>query len=147
MVCYYGSWAVYRPGRGKFDVEDIDPTLCTHLIYTFVGLGSDGKVKVLDAWNDLEEDYGLGAFKRFVKLKQRNPMVKTMVAIGGWNEGSTKYSKMVTDDGLRGTFVQSAVKFLQKYGFDGLDIDWEYPNQRGGKPTDVVCILSKIRQS
>lgn len=140
VVCYYGSWAVYRPGRGKFDVEDIDPTLCTHLIYTFIGLGTNGQIKVLDAWNDLEEDYGLGAFKRFVKLKQRNPKAKTMIAIGGWNEGSKKYSNMVSSDQLRANFVQSAVKFLQKYGFDGLDIDWEYPNQRGGQPSDVVSV-------
>lgn len=28
IVCYYGSWAVYRPGNGKFPVEEIDPFLC-----------------------------------------------------------------------------------------------------------------------
>lgn len=38
MVCYVGTWAVYRPGRGSFTIENIDPTLCTHLIYSFVGL-------------------------------------------------------------------------------------------------------------
>lgn len=36
MVCYYGSWAVNRPGAGKFDVEDIDPFVCTHVIYGWV---------------------------------------------------------------------------------------------------------------
>lgn len=33
LVCYYGSWAVYRPEGGKFPVENIDPFLCTHIIY------------------------------------------------------------------------------------------------------------------
>lgn len=33
LVCYYGSWAVYRPDSGKFPVENIDPFLCTHVIY------------------------------------------------------------------------------------------------------------------
>lgn len=33
LVCYYGTWAVYRPDGGKFAVEDIDPFLCTHVIY------------------------------------------------------------------------------------------------------------------
>ena len=28
LVCYYGSWAVYRPENGKFPVENIDPFLC-----------------------------------------------------------------------------------------------------------------------
>ena len=33
VVCYYSSWAFYRPGNGKFDIDDIDPHLCTHLNY------------------------------------------------------------------------------------------------------------------
>lgn len=38
VVCYFGSWAKYRPGRGQFDVENIDPHICTHLIFGFAGL-------------------------------------------------------------------------------------------------------------
>jgi chitinase len=53
VVCYYGSWAVYRPGDGKFDVENIDPNLCTHAIYTFVGIGGNGEVNILDDWNEI----------------------------------------------------------------------------------------------
>lgn len=33
LVCYYGTWAVYRPDAGRFAVENIDPNLCTHVIY------------------------------------------------------------------------------------------------------------------
>ena len=33
VVCYYSSWAFYRPGYGKFDIDDIDPHLCTHINY------------------------------------------------------------------------------------------------------------------
>ena len=46
MVCYFGSWAVYRQGDGKFDIEDIDPNICTHLIFGFAGLGYDNKIRV-----------------------------------------------------------------------------------------------------
>ncbi|XP_063223025.1 chitinase-3-like protein 1 [Bacillus rossius redtenbacheri] len=136
VVCYYESWAVYRPGNGKYDVEDIDPTLCTHLLYTFVGLGDHNNVEVLDAWNDLPDDYGLNAFARFVKLAHKNPRAKAMVSIGGWNEGSSKYSKMASTQEGRAQFADNAVAFLQKHGFEGLDIDWEYPAQRGGDGGD-----------
>lgn len=94
LICYYGSWAVYRPGNGKFNVEDIDPTLCTQIIYTFAGLGSDYKIQALDAYNDLYENWGKGAFLRFTGLKEKNPGLKALIAIGGWNEGSTKYSQV-----------------------------------------------------
>lgn len=54
VVCYYGSWATYRVSNGKYDVEDINPNLCTHIIYTFVGLdASNSLVKILDPWNDV----------------------------------------------------------------------------------------------
>lgn len=149
VVCYFGSWAVYRPGAGKYDISYIDPTLCTHMIYTFVGLGHDDTVKVLDPWQDLPDEYGKDGFGRFNKLRQLNPDVKTMIAIGGWNEGSAKYSEVVANPTRRATFVNSVVKFLDKYGFDGFDVDWEYPNQRGGKPRDkenYVTLLKELKE-
>ena len=33
LVCYYSSWANYRRGTGRLAVEDLDPHLCTHLVY------------------------------------------------------------------------------------------------------------------
>ncbi|XP_046398093.1 probable chitinase 2 [Ischnura elegans] len=149
LVCYFGSWAVYRPGAGKFDVEDIDPYICTHVIYEFAGLSAtQGTIISLDRVNDLDENHGKGAFTRFTKLKEKNPDLKTLLAIGGWNEASKKYSDMVSNTSSRKTFLGSAVKFLNKYNFDGLDFDWQYPTQNGGKPEDkenFVTFLSEMR--
>jgi len=38
----------------------------------------------------------------------------------------------------RDRFADSVVTFVKTYNFDGLDLDWEYPTQRGGKPEDKV---------
>lgn len=54
VVCYFGSWSRYRPGEGSFTVDNIDPNLCTHVIYTFVGIKPDGTVQILDSWNDID---------------------------------------------------------------------------------------------
>ncbi|KZS05680.1 Chitotriosidase-1 [Daphnia magna] len=148
MVCYYGTWAVYRPGNGKFDVENIDTNLCTHIIYGFTGLGVDNTITCLDPWNDLDpsEGGGKGALNRFTGLKRKNPSMKALVAIGGWNEGSEKYSKMVFDPAKRSIFVNSVVNFIRKYNFDGLDFDWEYPANRGGVPSDKQNFVSMIQE-
>ncbi|XP_008556590.3 chitotriosidase-1-like [Microplitis demolitor] len=142
IVCYFGSWSVYRPGNGKFDIGDVDPTLCTHLIYTFVGWNGND-VKVLDPWNDLPN--GLDGFGRFNALRKKSPSIKTLVAIGGWNEGSLKYSKMASNQKSRERFADRAVAFVKKWGFDGFDLDWEYPNQRGGSAKDVKNFVELVK--
>jgi len=145
-VCYFGSWSVYRPSNGKFDIAYIQPNLCTHLIYTFVGIGENGEVRVLDSWQDLADNYGKNGFGRFNQLRKQSPETKTLIAIGGWNEGSAKYSAVVANPTTRANFVKNVVAFVQKYGFDGFDVDWEYPNQRGGNQADVKNYISLLKE-
>ena len=60
-------------------------------------------------------------------LKSQNPGLRVMLAIGGWNEGGKKYSQMSSSSESRRRFIKSAVDLLAEHGFDGLDLDWEYP--------------------
>jgi len=146
VVCYWGTWANYRPKDGKFTAENVDPTLCTHLIYSFAQLdNTTWTIKSLDPWMDLEEEYGLAGFKKATDLKIFYPHLKVLIAIGGWNEGSEKYSNMAKDPIKRRNFVDSAVNFIRKHNFDGLDLDWEYPGKRGGAPEDKENFLSLIK--
>ncbi|XP_017962072.1 chitinase-3-like protein 1 [Drosophila navojoa] len=130
VVCYQGTWSVYRPKEGKFGVEDIDPFLCTHLVYAFLGIQESGELRVIDPYLDLEDNGGLGNIKKFNALKLKNPTLKTLVAVGGWNEGSKRFSIVANDPEKRSRFVEQVVQFIQRHGFDGLDLDWEYPGQR-----------------
>jgi len=150
MVCYYGSWAVYRNGDGKFDIEQIDPFLCTHLVFGFAGLGSDNRIRVLDPYNELCDNYGKCGYDRFTGLKKVNPKLVTTLAVGGWNEGSVKYSQMAASKEGRRTFIRSALELLNAHGFDGLDMDWEYPNERGGVAADVanfVTLMEELKEA
>ena len=91
VYCYFGSWSTYRHGNGHFDVEDIDPFLCTHAAFGFAGLNRNTyEIRVLDPWNELETNYGKGAYNRFTKLKLINPNLKTLLSVGGDSEGDNK---------------------------------------------------------
>ena len=78
-----------------------------------------------------------GGYAKFTGLKTYNKNLKTMLAIGGWNEGSTRFSPLVADEERRTEMVRNVIKFLRQNHFDGLDLDWEYPAFRdGGKSWD-----------
>jgi len=93
-----------------------------------------------------------GSFHQMQLLKQRRPGLKTLIAIGGWT-WSENFSAVVATDAGRKKLAGSCAAFAKKYGFDGVDVDWEYPVSGGlvaGKPEDkpnYTLFLSELRKS
>ena len=40
-VCYFTNWSQYRGGAARYTVNNIDPSLCTHLVYAFARVDPD----------------------------------------------------------------------------------------------------------
>lgn len=83
LVCYFTNWSQYRPDPAKFFPKDVDPCLCTHLIYAFATM-NDNKIAPYE-WNDIDVLY-----PQFLALKERNKDLVNLLAIGGWNFGTQK---------------------------------------------------------
>lgn len=100
--------------------------MCTHIIYGFATLSpSELTMRVFDSWADTDE-YGPNLYAKVTALKKKG--IKVLIALGGWNDSlGSKYSQLVNNPSARKRFVDNAVAFVEKYGFDGLDLDWEYP--------------------
>lgn len=126
VICYFTNWAGYRQGEGKYKPEDIDPALCTHIIYGFATLNpSEHIMQVFDSWADTDE-YGPSLYSKVTALKKKG--IKVLIGLGGWNDSlGSKYSQLVNNPSARAKFVTKALEFIDKFGFDGLDLDWEYP--------------------
>ncbi len=61
VVCYYTNWSQYRPEGAKFFPENIDPFLCTHVMYSFAMLDSNYQLESYE-WNDKSEPWAKGSF-------------------------------------------------------------------------------------
>ena len=69
-------------------------------------------------------------FGQLQALKAKYPKLKTMISIGGWTLSAPLYS-ISRDAQKRADFAKSSVYVMVKYGFDGIDVDWEYPGGGG----------------
>ena len=85
------------------------------------------------------------------QLKRENPALKLLISVGGdAHEGAHRFSRLVDLPVRRRQFIESAVEFCDRYGFDGVDLHWAYPGAEefGGKPTDKTnfkVLLEELR--
>ncbi|OME79516.1 chitinase [Paenibacillus sp. FSL A5-0031] len=94
-----------------------------------------------------------GNLGQLIKQKQANPHLKTIISVGGWS-WSNRFSDVAASAATRETFANSAVDFLRKYQFDGVDLDWEYPvsgglagnSVRAADKQNYTLLLQKIRE-
>jgi chitinase len=125
----------------------------THLNYAFAFIDpSTFKITTMDAATPVH------TFTDFAALKAKNPAIELFVSIGGWtfsdNETATQpiFGNIARSGANRQTFANNVLQFLNTYGYDGVDIDWEYPGapDRGGKPDDTknyVLMLETLRKT
>ncbi|GMS88039.1 hypothetical protein PENTCL1PPCAC_10214, partial [Pristionchus entomophagus] len=139
--CYYTNWGVYRPEPAKFTPEKIPVGLCTHIFYAFAAVNvATYEAKLTDSWSDLD----LKGMSGIQALKKKQPGLKTLLSFGGWVESlSGIYATVASDPAKRSKFVKSAWALANNNGFDGIDLDWEYPD--AANRANFVAIIKELK--
>ena len=91
-----------------------------------------------------------GVFGVLYQLRTTNPHLKLDLSVGGWTLSEGFYW-MAGNPTRRKAFVDSIVHFLERFDFDGVDIDWEYPGTDGAVPgassaADAANYVTLIRE-
>ncbi len=126
LVGYYFG----KNARSGFDLRSAPLEKLTDLIYS--NAKPDGNGSCALAHPDIDENN----FAILRSIKAAHPNLHLLLSIGG-APPSTYFSKIASSESLRRKFAESCVTLALENGFDGLDIDWEYP-VHGGIPGNTI---------
>jgi chitinase len=141
FCAYFVEWGVYAR---DYVVADIPADKLTHVNYAFIepaDIDSDTffECRIIDTWAALEkpmqrlvpgtdplEGEHLGNLNQFAVLRRNHSHLRLMMSLGGWTL-SGHFPVIASTEAQRTHFAEYCVQFMQDHGFDGIDIDWEYP--------------------
>ncbi|KAJ6647278.1 Acidic mammalian chitinase [Pseudolycoriella hygida] len=124
LLCYW------MPG---IPASHINPWLCTHIAYSFLGLTAQGGLTFL--WRSEAEV--VSHLQSVVALKAQNPALQIIIAVGGYNVPLVPvWSAMAASAAARNSFANNLLAFVRQHNLNGVDIDWEFPNYDGTAPQD-----------
>ncbi|KAI0036407.1 glycoside hydrolase superfamily [Vararia minispora EC-137] len=155
-AAYFTNWGIYG---ANFQPTDINPSPLTHILYAFADASaSTGTVVLTDSYADEQKHFPgdswsepgnnlYGCLKQLYLLKLANRNLKVLLSVGGWTYTNTDgHFNSIGSASWRSAFVSSAVQLVKDYGFDGIDIDFEYP-ATAGQGQGFADLLTELRSS
>ncbi len=134
-VMYYGEWSIYS-GQKNYTPDKIPGNYITHLNFAFMDVDENGNVISCDTWADFENPnvgYGAGfdstwagVVPALIQLRNQYPNMKIGFSVGGWTR-SGDFPKVAASETARKNFARNIAEAAHLYGYDFVDIDWEYP--------------------
>lgn len=126
---YWLSWKAQ-----DFPPAAISTSYFTHLFYAFL----EPNNVTFELTITPDDDKWMRNFTSTVHAA--DPRIKTILSMGGGGGGSAPiFAAMAANQTTRSVFISSAISTARSYGFDGIDLDWEFPNS-----TDEMLHLSSL---
>ncbi|KAL0940480.1 glycosylhydrolase family 18-9 [Colletotrichum truncatum] len=146
VIGYYEAWSTTnRPCYGMLP-EEVPFGYYTDIIFSFATI--DPKTFEIQAGDSKTAQF----MQRINAIKLIQPDIKIWIAVGGWafndpGPTQTTFSDMAASTSATKSFIDSLIKMMNKYDFDGIDVDWEYPvaEDRFGKGADFKNFVTFMK--
>src|SRR5271155_3339465 len=133
LVGYFPAGAIHAQ---NYHVTDIPAELLSHVIYAFANVTAEGDCVSVNTNDDSVN------IPQLFALKANNPGLLVLISVGGASH-STNFSAASADAATRAQLAQSSVQFMAQNGFDGIDIDWEFPGAVDSQ--NFTALLAELR--
>lgn len=133
---YYTDWDQYER---KFNASQIPIKKMNHILYAFITYDKEGNISLYDPNSDSKQLPAISI------LRQQYPYLHASLSFGGWTL-SGPFSAMAANPVALNNFVKNAVAAMKETGFDGIDIDWEYPTAQQDA-ANYAKLLSSLRSA
>ncbi|KAJ0183941.1 hypothetical protein K1T71_000364 [Dendrolimus kikuchii] len=135
VVCYYDSSSYVRESQARMLPNDLDPALsfCNVGVYGYAGIQAD-TYKMVSLNENLDIDRTHANYRAFTNNKSKYPM-KVLLSVGGDVdlEDPQKYNTLLESPQAITAFTNSAVLLAEQYGFDGIDLAWQFAKTKPKK--------------
>ncbi|EJD52712.1 hypothetical protein AURDEDRAFT_158445 [Auricularia subglabra TFB-10046 SS5] len=144
---YFANWASNAPLN--FKASDIKIETLTHILYAFADSDKvSGAMKLSDAATDtggVDSGNLGGQLGAIFELKQKQRNLKVLMSVGGWTYSQDGHFDFVTNAESRAKFVVDSIKFIEDYGLDGIDIDYEALTD--AQADGFISLMKELREA
>jgi chitinase len=131
VVGYFPSY------RNLADIPDVKFRMCNVVNYAFFSVNANAGLTVpanTNAPSVITKAHANGA--------------KVMLSINdGSGDGKTNFKAMASSSATRLIFIKDVMAKVRQYGFDGVDVDWEFPTTSDGSDLTFTTLMKELSDS